>query len=455
MSDVARPPSRRVPLAAVSIALLVVAVSARLAIVFTTDRPMQPTAANDEGQYFELARNILAGRGMSVGPEPAPTAIRTPGYPLALAAAFAVGGPSVRAGLVVGALADGITAMLVFLLAMRLTGSMPRACIAGFAWAMLSPYLWWMNFLYPDPVGAMLIAAAVLASLAMPPGALPSRNWGSRLLPRGAHPGGPSFWMVTGAASGAAAGLAWALAVLTRPIVLVAAIGSLLALRRRVALMGLVAFTLGMAPWVVRNAVQFERLIPLSTGGTGMNLWVGTWNDSRSAVVQLLPGPQGEVGVLAGPYFDTEDERVRGEAAWNAYMDEFLDHGGAAIERADADLRSLAIERIRNHPWRWLRLRVVNVALAWTLPDMPSGRWIGAPTMLLALLGFVALTRAGRWRELLILVTPIALLAMTLFPLRTEARYVANVAPLIFALAACAGFRAHDPLAAPGPPREA
>jgi hypothetical protein len=407
-------PPTRARSARIALVVLVIAVAVRLAIVFTTDR-VAPSSENDEGQYFSLALNLVEGRGMSVGQPPQPTAVRTPGYPVALAASFALAGPSLRAGLVVGAMADGITAALVALLAMRLVPSPARGFAAGFAWALLSPYLWWMDYLYPDPLGATLVTAALLAALAAD----------------------------ARARAGAWAGVSWAAAVLTRPFLLVAAVGSLIAMRRRAALVGLLGFALAALPWTIRNAAVFHRLIPLSTGGTGMNLWVGTWNDSRYPVVQVFQTKGGPVSRFSGPYFDSEDERVRAEAAWNAYMDELLDQGSPAIVGPDATLRGIALERIRRHPGRWIMLRLRNALLAWTLPDVPRGRWVGVPLLALALAGAAGLAHSGRRRELLLVGAPLLLLAATLFPLRTEARYVAGMAPLLFALAATAFWRSN------------
>lgn len=97
-----------------------------------------------------------------------------------------------------------------------------------------------------------------------------------------------------------------------------------------------------IAPWSLRNAVQFGRLIPVATGGLEYNAWIGTWEQSPDWIAG---------GVINYPpeAFPTPEHRARLEAL----------NGELYDEAARAVLREMAVLNWRRDPlkvvWRCLR----------------------------------------------------------------------------------------------------
>lgn len=239
------------------IALL--AVTIRL-VVIVADSGYEPI--NDAFDYDRHAVSIAAGDGYpesEYGSGVGPTALRSPGYPLALAAVYAVSGDSVDAGRVLGALLGGVTVFLVFLLAApvwgRGAGLVAAAMTAVFPpLALLSTELFNETLFIPLALGAVLCA---------------TRYKDSGLL---------RWALLTGALAGAA--------LLTRNAGLALLAPLLLALwlagRRRgrpllAPAVMLAVVVLLIAPWTVRNAVEFGRFIPIAAS-SGVTL-SGVYNE--------------------------------------------------------------------------------------------------------------------------------------------------------------------------------
>ncbi len=103
-------------------AILCVAVAVRLGyclLVLPGDKGLL-SPGNDDWQYDRCAVNLLDGHGMAMNPGQ-PTAQRTPGYPIFLAAVYGVAGHSYVAVRIAQALVGGLACLLVFLLARRWT----------------------------------------------------------------------------------------------------------------------------------------------------------------------------------------------------------------------------------------------------------------------------------------------------------------------------------------------
>jgi hypothetical protein len=391
--------------------LLAVALVPRAVLVLAAERPATPYPANDEIGYHDLAVSLLEGRGMSLAREGEgpPTAIRTPGYPLLLAAAYAIGGASVRAGLLMGALADALTAGLLFLLARRVGGSAAAGLLAGGLWALLSPFLHWMDFLYCDTHGATLVAASLLCALC-------ARSAGGAL----------------------GAGLLWGAAVHVRPFLLPSALSAALPQGRRRAGWLVAGVLLLIVPWAVRNAVAFRAFVPLCYGQTGVVLWTGTWSTTGPLMVLEPDGRGGVRAVFAGPWAESPEEAAEVSRVWGRLMGGIFAEGGRDVLEADRELQRIGKRRILRDPLRWMGLRAETAAHVWLLPDVPGGKWVGGAIVLAALAGAVRLWRAGRVRELLHLALPVAVLLLAFLPLRVLPRHTATVAPALFALAALA-----------------
>ncbi len=93
--------------------------------------------------YHHLAVNLLARRGFSLNTAPPfqPDGIRTPGYPLFLVLVYALTNVTPRAVLILQALLDAITAVVVADMTWRLARARGVALLAGFLYALL-PLAW-------------------------------------------------------------------------------------------------------------------------------------------------------------------------------------------------------------------------------------------------------------------------------------------------------------------------
>jgi len=217
--------------------------------------PMSEQSADAEpSDYWQIAGALADGRGYSYHDEP--SARLTPGYPLFLALYRAVFGTGLGPLVVIQALVACASTCLIYKIAKMVFDA--RAGLLAAAGYAFYPYLARQdvgllenNFFVPS----LALVTVLLLGLRRRPG-----------LRRAALAGG-----------------ALALAYLIRPTIAVAA--PLIALwivlvvkpfrnaLRVLAVLGLVG-ALGISPWVIRNAIVFDRLI-LSRSDGGQNVWFG------------------------------------------------------------------------------------------------------------------------------------------------------------------------------------
>ena len=230
-----------------------------------------------------------------VGPPPA-TAVHPPLYPLVLAAAVRVGVSSVQAEQLLGAAIGVGTVVLASVLAGKLAG--PRAALVTGLLAAVSPALWVTDGgVLSEGLLSLLVVAALLVAVQQ------HRR--------------PS--LVGGGALGALIGLA----ALTRAeaILLVPLLVIPLVARRvtwslpRPAWAGcaLAATALVLAPWLIRNAVTFQRPVTLSTGdgtlaGSNCAVTYGGTNLGLWSTSCYPPPPPGDESVVTGFW---RDEGIR------------------------------------------------------------------------------------------------------------------------------------------------
>ena len=219
-----------------------------------------------------LGRSIADGKGLSIGSPPRPTALRGPVYPALLGLIFlsadaltapvqSVGPtpdtPTLQAALAAQALLDTLSCWLVYLLARRTVRSRPAALIAAGLWALYLPGATLVTRLWSEPCFTVIVLAGLLGMT----WAATRAGW---------------RWLVPGAVFG--------LSSLCRPAGV--AIGAGLAVycftRRRIkgyrwaGVQIIAGMAVVLAPWVLRNAVQFYAFIPLTTHG-GFSLWESTF----------------------------------------------------------------------------------------------------------------------------------------------------------------------------------
>lgn len=240
--------------------ILAVALAVRVGVVLAT-RGFEPVA--DPADYERYARSLAGGEGFpdSTAPAGGPTAYRPPLYPLFLSLPYLAGGPD---GLMVARLVQAflgtVTVALIGVVAAQLWGRRPALAAMAIA-AVYPPLLVIGASLLTEPLLVPLELAAVATAL------------------QARRDPGRARWPL------AAGGLA-GLAALTRPnailllLPLAAGLWATGGFARRAAAPAaavLVAVAV-IAPWTVRNLVEMDRLIPVSTQ-TGFTL-AGTYNDT-------------------------------------------------------------------------------------------------------------------------------------------------------------------------------
>jgi hypothetical protein len=279
-----------------------------------------PVGFHDPGFYRLLAHQLARFEGYEL--EGRPTAYYPIGYPAMLGLGFGLGrlvgadGPTAETAIATGLnlLAGMVGLVLAFVLGRRVAGAWAGIAAAAVVGAMPN-----LVFHTAVPLTETLFNAIALAFVAV----LATAPW---------ERGGPDRRRL------AAAGVLLGVAALVRPVALpvlgflpLVWLAARLGWRRAladVAVVGAVAL-LVVAPWTVRNALRMDAFVPISTN-TGDNLCM-----SRQ------PGATGG--------FHLTDHCFGGPALEGLVRPEYE-------VRRDAQGRRLALEFIRDHPARELRL---------------------------------------------------------------------------------------------------
>lgn len=219
---------------------------------------VHPSPASDYAWYFSAATRLAEGRGYVSG-DGAPTAYWPVGWPFTLSLLFRLTGPSLTAGLILQILLSTATAVVVLMLAHRLTRSVRVAVAAGFAYTLLPSGWAWDSLLGTEQLFTFLTVTMLLL-------VSDATRW--------------QRFAVAGAVAGAAS--------LVRPTLLVfpavLLVFELLRTRGpRRAVLHTAVFCMALlaviAPWTARNTVVLGSVVPVSTNG-GINLYLGTRTDS-------------------------------------------------------------------------------------------------------------------------------------------------------------------------------
>lgn len=363
--------------ARIAAAILLLAFAARLigALCFPNDAPF------DSVVYMRIARNIVDHHiyaSEAVAPY-SPCFFRMPGYPMFLAAVYALFGEgAATATRVLQSVIDTGTAWLVAWLAYLWS---PRAwtvsqrkdaALTALLCSALCPFVAiHVTSLLTEVVVTFTWAAALLAA---------TIAFAQRRRPERAH----LAWLVTGITCG--------VATLLRPDsgLLVASIGlgllatgvlrgreSLAALRASFVGAGVHAFLLSLgfvlvlAPWTLRNALVFGEFLPIPMRGTelvgpqhgaGFGGWVTTWLDDFRYVEPFIWDFEArpfELSDVPPHAFDDEEEKRSVAALFERY-----NHPSAAVlakdptlahvlsQDIDDEFAVIAKHRIARHPFR-------------------------------------------------------------------------------------------------------
>ena len=374
---------------------------------------LRPTVAGDALMYGDLAHNIVAHHvyGFSATMIQ-PTLIRLPGYPLFLAACFAVfGAGNYGAVVAVQMVGDLAGCALLGMLAERLAGR--RAGLAAIWLAALCPFT--ANYSVVVLAETLSVFCVVVALLAFERWDALGRAWA---------------WVVV-------LGCALSGAVLLRPDegILAAAILPVMlwvGLRRRGLGLGrriapvVVAALLVAIPlclWTVRNWRVFHVFQPLAPRYAndpdeavpfGFQRWFRTWAIDYKATYDVYwnyDDTRIRVGHLPARAFDDAQQREQTRALFERYNKVV-----SATPEFDAEFAQLAAERIAEHPLRYyVVLPVAREADMWLRPRfeltrMPIDWWVvrshpwkSAEEIAYALLNaaYLALAVVGlvRWRR--------------------------------------------------------
>jgi 4-amino-4-deoxy-L-arabinose transferase-like glycosyltransferase len=250
----------------------------------------------DERAYARIALNISEGGAYATGEAKVAGARHwAPAAPAAFAVAnlVAPGGDRARdsdipAAYWAQAVAGTATILAAFGVSALLVGALP-GLLAAAAVAFYPPLIWSTDDLLSEPLGALLVTAAVLALVwawERPPG------WW-----RGPE---PLRFLIPGAAFGAAA---LTRADLLLVPLLVAGLVAMSGWRRwgsRSSLASGAALAAGaalvVAPWTVSSSLAEERFVPVTTAGDS-SLFVGTYLPGDGT----MPGLRRELGEESGP----------------------------------------------------------------------------------------------------------------------------------------------------------
>lgn len=365
----------------------------------------------DSELYWKLALRVAAGEPFDDGKR---QVLRTPGYPVFLAGAIRLFGPSITGARHAQAAVGSLSCVLLFLLVRRLLGT--RAAKVAAAIAAVHPFAVFLSAtllseaLFTFAVlGQLLVLVRVIEALDQRDVCAPTVRW---------------EW---------AAGLCGAAATLVRPSWILATplVAGYLVLRwwtraeRRfdrffAAFFMLLAFCLGMSPWWLRNWHVTDHFVP-TTLWVGASLYDGLNEQATGASnMEFMDQPK-QFGL--NPSLKTADE-------WHQ----------------DQMLRDAAWKFAREHPRRVIELAWIKFVRFWNpLPNAKefrswSLRFVSlvtcGPMLLLALLGVWRLRR--RWELIALLAGPVLYFCVIHLVFVSSIRYREAAMLPVFGLVAAA-----------------
>ncbi|MDP1571544.1 MAG: glycosyltransferase family 39 protein [Vicinamibacterales bacterium] len=417
-------------------------------------RPDWDVAWTDQGGYKMLGEGLARTGTFTRYPDaPAfvPEVLRTPGYPVFVAAVYRVFGVGNDLAVVIAqAFVFAALCLLVYALARRVADE--RLALGAAALTALYPPLphfgalvlteLWTTF---AATGAMLLVVRAAQDRRLRDFALAGVLLSATTLVR------PVFILL--------------------PFFLAVAVPILVpAQRDRRALAGWAALALAaaltMVPWFAYNYVNLGRLTLSPAGGIGRGLWEGAWQgrwpgrvqatltamadtpvdtDALDAQVRAYASETGHDAALMLDYVH-EWRDIR--AIWDTPTDPF-ERARARIVADDEYLRA-ALVHIRQDPLEhvvrratrgtfvlWAAETPIRYTLVNELPTVViRAIWlVQVVLLLLAVAGIVWLTRMGRWLEAVLLTLPLVYVTVVHLPLLCEARQSLPVKPLVLILA--------------------
>jgi hypothetical protein len=419
-------------------------------------RPDWNTHWPDQDGYRRLA-SVLADTGRFTrfpdAPSLVPEVIRTPAYPLFVAALYKAFGRQQMVVAVAQTLLFVLICLLVYDIGRQVT-SVPIAVAAAAATALFSPIPYFAALVMTEVWTTFLFVASIAVAVR----AVRGRQTGTFAI----------------------AGVVIGLTTLSRPVfvlfpVALAAIGLLVVpavgIRSRPALLQWVVlcatFALTMLPWLTYNYATLGRFTLSPAGGVGRGLWEGSWQATWTGRLQK------ELTDIADETNDRSDldrrvlalaerERLPPEPMldyvhqWQdirRIWTEPVDPHERAIARVEADREYLrvGVANLRRDNTAHLAKRLARgVFVLWAgeipfrysqinqlPPSIIRACW-ALQTILMgaALFGSLALIQTGRTAAALVVASPLLYITAVHFPLLTEARQSLPAQPLVILLAA-------------------
>lgn len=369
--------------------------------------------------FMSTAENLIKGVGFSIAPDGSvPSVLRPPLYPVFLAACLWIKGWSLDFCRMAQGILDVASVFFLFLSARAISGEKgKKACglLALLIGATCPYFIFYSRQLLSETLTVFFMSLALFLHLAI--------HRSERLF----------LWGLAGASL--------ALAGLTRPDAGWVAVPLLFLhfflLRHnkkkafRPILIMILGFSLCIVPWTWRNYSVFGRALPFGGGNLGMNLYMGTWEESSLWMEQGWEFP---------PDTGPPRERKEVERALSILQRSHLISGGNEMFDADARLFSIAEKRIFQAPWKYAKLCLKRLPRLWWIDpylkyQLPEpGAMAFSFYFILAVFGSIRLFRSSGGL-ILIPWTIIAYVTIVHLPMHVEARFSLQGMPSLIVLA--------------------
>jgi 4-amino-4-deoxy-L-arabinose transferase-like glycosyltransferase len=358
---------------------------------------------NDARMSIPAAR-LLDGKGFTLQDDAGPTAYRPPLYILWLAMAYAIFGKFATVGpSFLQILVSTGNILLLFLLTRQMTKRDDAALCAALLLA-IHPYT-----VYHDPA---LYHTFLSTTLLL---------GGFLFLFKGMETKRAFHLGISGALFGACVLIMSTIVPFLGLLIVAALIGWKIAIKQRVFLVG--AFYVGMmltwGPWIVRNAIVFRELIPLTTE-SGVTLWIG---NSPYAKAFLKAREQEATPVPEGTPFNIPEN-------YAGCKPEGWCRGGVTESEENRALTTLAQNWIKTHPREFIELTIWRYAGIWS-PLLTPAKSFGASPIFNVLVTYGYMT----WN-----LTLAALFAIGAWRMWKEKKYLEVTLPLLLALSATGAY---------------
>jgi dolichyl-phosphate-mannose-protein mannosyltransferase len=225
-------------------------------------------------------------------------------------------------------------------------------------------------------------------------------------------------------------------------------------------------FAITMLPWFTYNYATLGRFTLSPAGGVGRGLWEGSWQatwtgrlqnelthvadevEDRAELDRRVAAIAAREQLPAAPMLEYVHQWQEIRRVWTDPVDPY--ERALARVAADREYQRVAVENLRRDSASHLLKRLARGVFVLWAGEIPfrytdinglpralvrAGWALQAAIFVLGIAGIVALIRAGRVAEALVLATPIVYITAVHFPLLTEARQSLPAQPVLLLLA--------------------